>query len=44
VIGGIKVHGGMPSFADLLNAEDLHAIQAFILERARLSAAADAAP
>ncbi len=40
VLGGLRVAGGMPSFADLLTADDVRAMQAWILERQRVSAAA----
>ena len=38
VRGGQRQHGGMPAFADLLDAGDVRAIQAYLLERAAESA------
>ena len=37
VRGGLQQEHGMPAFGDLLNDADVHAIQAWILERARQS-------
>ena len=34
VRGGIRTHKGMPSFADVVSAEDARAIQAYVLDRA----------
>ena len=38
VLGGSRASAGMPSFAKILNAEQVHAIQAYIVSRARESA------
>ena len=38
VLGGLRAPLGMPSFADLLSAEDVRRIQAYVLSRARQSA------
>jgi PQQ-dependent dehydrogenase (methanol/ethanol family) len=38
VRGGLRQHGGMPIFGDLLDDTDVRAIQAWVLERARESA------
>ena len=35
VLGGMRVHAGMASFADLLKPDDVHAIQAYVIQRAR---------
>jgi quinohemoprotein ethanol dehydrogenase len=35
VLGGTRVHKGMASFADVLNADDANAIHAYVIERAR---------
>ena len=35
VLGGVRAHRGMASFADLLKLEDVRAIQAYVLQRAR---------
>ena len=40
LLGGSLAAAGMPRFDDLLSAEDARAIQAFILEQARLAAEA----
>ena len=37
VLGGVRGSLGMPGFADRLNAEEVRAIQAYVLERARAS-------
>ncbi len=39
VLRGLRVPGGMPRFDDLLDAADVRAIQAFVLDRARDAAA-----
>ncbi|MAG34564.1 MAG: PQQ-dependent dehydrogenase, methanol/ethanol family [Deltaproteobacteria bacterium] len=41
VRGGLRQVHGMPAFSDLLTDDDVHAIQAWILERARESAGAE---
>ncbi len=38
VLGGLREPLGMPAFDDLLNAEDVRRIQAYVLARARESA------
>ncbi len=35
VLGGTRAHNGMASFADLLKADDVRAIHAYVIERAR---------
>jgi quinohemoprotein ethanol dehydrogenase len=40
VLRGARVAGGMPSFSDLLTASQVKAIQTYVLQRARESAAA----
>ena len=40
VLGGARSRLGMPSFRDLLNAEQVRAIQAYILSRAKADATA----
>jgi quinohemoprotein ethanol dehydrogenase len=35
VLGGIRAHRGMASFADVLDADDVRAIQAYVIHRAR---------
>jgi quinohemoprotein ethanol dehydrogenase len=35
VLGGVRAHKGMASFADLLQPDDVRAIQAYVLQRAR---------
>jgi mono/diheme cytochrome c family protein len=35
VLGGTRIHKGMASFADLLNAADVRAIHAYVIQRAR---------
>ncbi len=35
VLGGTRAHNGMASFADLLNADDVSAIHAYVIQRAR---------
>jgi quinohemoprotein ethanol dehydrogenase len=44
VLGGTRAAVGMPSFQKLLNAEQVHAIQAYIVSRARESAQATTGP
>ncbi len=39
VLRGLRVPGGMPRFDDLLDAAEVRAIQAFVLDRARAAAA-----
>jgi quinohemoprotein ethanol dehydrogenase len=39
VLGGKRAAAGMPSFQKILNAEQVHAIQAYIVSRAREGAA-----
>ena len=43
VLGGIRAHMGMASFADLLNADDVRAIQAYVIRRARETKQAEGA-
>jgi quinohemoprotein ethanol dehydrogenase len=38
VLGGSRASAGMPSFAKILNAKQVHAIQAYLIARARESA------
>ena len=38
VLGGVRAHVGMPSFADLLSLDDARLVQAYILQRAAESA------
>ena len=38
VLGGSRASAGMPSFKNILNAEQVQAIQAYIVSRARESA------
>jgi PQQ-dependent dehydrogenase (methanol/ethanol family) len=38
VLGGIRIHKGMASFADALSVEDLQRVQAYVIQRARLAA------
>jgi quinohemoprotein ethanol dehydrogenase len=40
VLGGARAQLGMPAFADRLNADQVHAIQAYVLSRAAESQAA----
>jgi quinohemoprotein ethanol dehydrogenase len=35
VLGGIRIHAGMASFADLLDFDQVRAIQAYVIRRAR---------
>jgi quinohemoprotein ethanol dehydrogenase len=44
VLGGIRAHAGMASFADLLGADDVRAIQAYVLRRARETKEQGSAP
>jgi mono/diheme cytochrome c family protein len=41
VLGGIRGHKGMASFADLLGADDVNAIHAYVIRRARETKAAE---
>jgi PQQ-dependent dehydrogenase (methanol/ethanol family) len=41
VLGGTRAHAGMASFADLLDAEDVRAIHAYVVQRARETKAAE---
>jgi len=43
VIGGTRAHMGMASFADLLDADDVRAIQAYVIRRARETKQAESA-
>jgi quinohemoprotein ethanol dehydrogenase len=43
VLGGTRAHNGMASFADLLNADDVRAIHAYVIERARETKQAESA-
>jgi quinohemoprotein ethanol dehydrogenase len=43
VLGGIRAHAGMASFADLLDADEVLAIQAYVIRRARETKAEESA-
>jgi quinohemoprotein ethanol dehydrogenase len=40
VLGGIRIHKGMASFADALSVEDLKRVQAYVIQQAHLAAEA----
>jgi quinohemoprotein ethanol dehydrogenase len=42
VLGGTRQHLGMASFADKLDADDVRAIQAYVIRRAQETKAAEA--
>ncbi len=41
VLGGVRVHNGMASFSDVLSADEVTLVQAYIVERARATASED---
>ena len=42
VLGGTRVHAGMASFADLLDPDEVRAIHAYVVRRARETKQAEA--